>query len=83
VEVVLTARRFGHGYLPWAVGYVFAAANVGVACFGAVLGFLVDRIGLEVVAPTLVLVAVAVAVVTKTLERLSVVPARSVLEQAP
>ncbi len=71
VEVVLTARRFGPGYTPWAVGYCFAAANVGVAGLGAVLGILVDRIGLDMIAPVLVLVAVVLAVVTKALERLS------------
>ncbi len=70
-EVVLTARRFGAAYTPWAVGYCFAAANVGVAGLGAVLGLLVDGIGLDVIAPVLVLVAVVLAVVTKALERLS------------
>jgi fucose permease len=81
VEVVLTARRFGPDYTPWAVGYEFAAANVGVAGLGAVLGFLVDQIGLEVVAPALLVVAVALAFSTNTLERLSVAPARPVPQQ--
>jgi fucose permease len=71
VEVLLTARRFGSGYTPWALGYCFAAANTGVAGLGAVLGLLVDGIGLEVVAPVLLLVSVVLAVTTKALERLT------------
>jgi fucose permease len=71
VEVLLTARRFGSAYTPWALGYCFAAANVGVAGLGAVLGLLVDGIGLEVVAPVLLLASVILAVTTRALERLT------------
>ena len=57
LEVLLTPRRFGAAFTPWAVGYEIAGANVGVAVLSGSLGLLVGRLGIDVVAPTLVVLA--------------------------
>jgi len=58
LEILLTPRRFGAAFTPWAVGYEIAGANVGVAVLSGSIGLLVGRMGIEVVAPVLVLLAV-------------------------
>ena len=58
LEMLLTPRRFGVAFTPWAVGYLIAAANVGVAVLSGSIGLLVGGVGIEVVAPALVLLAV-------------------------
>lgn len=58
LEILLTPRRFGAAFTPWAVGYEIAGANVGVAVLSGSIGLLVGRMGIEVVAPALVLLAV-------------------------
>ena len=58
LEILLTPRRFGAAFTPWAVGYEIAGANVGVALLSGSIGLLVGRFGIEVVAPALVLLAV-------------------------
>jgi fucose permease len=58
LEVLLTPRRFGAGFTPWAVGYEIGGANVGVAVLSGGIGLLVGRLGIAVVAPALVLLAV-------------------------
>lgn len=58
LEILLTPRRFGAAFTPWAVGYQIAGANVGVAVLSGSIGLLVGGLGIEVVAPALVLLAV-------------------------
>jgi len=82
VQIVLTARRFGEGYTPWAVGYEIAAGNVGVATIGVVFDVLVNHIGLEVVAPALLVIAIGLHLSTNALERLSAAAAQEVPVQA-
>jgi len=53
LEVLLTPRRFGAALTATVVGYEIAAANVGGALLPGVMGFFVDRAGLEVVPPIL------------------------------
>lgn len=53
LEVLLTPRRFGAGFTPWAVGYEIAAANVGVAVLSGAIGLLVGAMGIGIVAPAL------------------------------
>ena len=57
LEMLLTARRFGAEYTPWAVGYEIAGANVGVALLSGGIGLLVGRWDVGVVAPALVVIA--------------------------
>jgi fucose permease len=58
LEMILTARRFGAAYTPWAVGYEIAAANVGVALVAGGIGLLVGRWDAAVVAPALFIIAI-------------------------
>ena len=67
LEVLLTPRRFGAGFAPWAVGYEIAAANVGVAVVSGTIGLLVGRWGIFIVAPALVVVALALWAAIETL----------------
>ena len=55
--MILTARRFGAAYTPWAVGYEIAGANVGVALVSGGIGLLVGRSDVAVVAPALFVTA--------------------------
>jgi len=57
LEILLTPRRFGAAFTPWAVGYEIAGANIGVALLSGSIGILVGRFGIEVVAPALVVLA--------------------------
>jgi fucose permease len=57
LEIILTARRFGAAYTPWAVGYEIAGANVGVALVSGGIGLLVGRSDVAVVAPALFVTA--------------------------
>lgn len=56
--MILTARRFGAAYTPWAVGYEIAAANVGVALVAGGIGLLVGRWDAAIVAPALFIIAI-------------------------
>lgn len=58
LEMLLTARRFGAGYTPWAVGYEIAGANVGVALLSGGIGLLVGLWDVAIVAPSLLIIAV-------------------------
>ena len=58
LEILLTARRFGADYTPWAVGYEIAGANVGVALLSGGIGLLVGLRDVAIVAPALVIIAV-------------------------
>jgi len=58
LEMILTARRFGAAYTPWAVGYEIAAANVGVALVAGGIGLLVGRWDAAIVAPALFVIAI-------------------------
>ena len=75
LEMVLTARRFGAAYTPWAVGYEIAAANVGIALLSGGMGLLVVRWGVGAVAPALVVIALFL------LAALEVLRVRSVTHQ--
>ena len=57
-EMLLTARRFGAAYTPWAVGYEIAGANVGVALVSGGIGLLVGHWDVNVVAPALCVIAI-------------------------
>lgn len=57
LEMLLTAKRFGSGYTPWAVGYEIAGANVGVAILSGGIGLFVTWWGVDAIAPTLVVFA--------------------------
>ncbi len=67
LEMILTARRFGATYTPWAVGYEIAGANVGVAVVSGAIGLLVSRWDISVVAPVLFFVAVMLLVAIEAL----------------
>lgn len=58
LEMLLTARRFGATYTPWAVGYEIAGANIGVAVVSGAIGLLVSRWDIAAVAPVLFFVSV-------------------------
>lgn len=58
LEMLLTARRFGATYTPWAVGYEIAGANIGVAVVSGGIGILVSRWDIAAVAPVLFFVSV-------------------------
>jgi fucose permease len=67
LEMILTARRFGATYTPWVVGYEIAGANVGVAVVSGVMGLLVTRWDISVVAPALFIVALMLLVAIEAL----------------
>ncbi len=58
-----TPRRLGARYAPRAIGYQLAAATVGAAVIPGGLGLLVSGLGLEVVAPVLLLSAILMVAV--------------------
>lgn len=67
LEMLLTARRLGAEYTPWAVGYEIAGANVGVALLVGGIGLLVGRWDVGVVAPALFIIALLLLVSIETL----------------
>jgi len=67
LEMLLTPRRFGAPFTPWAVGYEIAAANVGIAVLSGTIGLLVGRWGISVVAPALVIIAMMFWAAVETL----------------
>jgi len=67
LEVLLTPRRFGAAFTPWAVGYEIAAANVGVAVLSGTIGLLVGAWGIAIVAPALVVLALLLWAAIETL----------------
>ena len=78
LEMLLTARRFGPVYTPWAVGYEIAGANVGVAVVAGSIGLLVTRWDISIVAPVLFAVAVMLLVSIEALRvRSAVLPVAS------
>jgi fucose permease len=66
----LTPSRVGLAYTPTAVGYQLAAATVGAAVIPGGLGFLVSRLGLEIVGLVLVVTAVLLVGSIEVLRRL-------------
>ncbi len=58
-----TPRRMGAGYAPRAIGYQLAAATVGAAVIPGGIGLLVAQVGLEIVAPVLLISSAALAAV--------------------
>jgi fucose permease len=67
LEMLLTPRRFGAPFTPWAVGYEIAAANVGIAVLSGTIGLLVGRWGISIVAPALVIIAMMFWAAVETL----------------
>ncbi|MGI9666101.1 MAG: MFS transporter [Acidimicrobiia bacterium] len=59
LEVILTTPRFGEQFTPWAVGYQLAAATTAIAFVPAIIGMLVNSFGPLVIAPALVILAIA------------------------
>lgn len=57
LEVVLTARRFGEEYTPWAVGYQLSAATISIAIVPAIIGLAVNRNGALVIGAMLTVLA--------------------------
>ena len=57
LEIVLTARRFGEEYTPWAVGYQLSAATISIAIVPAIIGFAVNRNGALVIGAMLTVLA--------------------------
>jgi fucose permease len=60
-EVLLTARRFGEQFTPWAVGYQLSAATFSIAIVPAVIGVSINARGPLVIAPILAVLAVLMA----------------------
>jgi fucose permease len=60
-EVLLTARRFGEQFTPWAVGYQLSAATFSIAIVPAVIGLFINARGPLVIAPILAVLAVVMA----------------------
>ncbi|MGD2100613.1 MAG: MFS transporter [Acidimicrobiia bacterium] len=58
LETMLTKRRFGLEYTPWAVGFQLGAATASAAIVPAVIGVLVNLTGPLVIAPALFVLAV-------------------------
>ena len=67
LEMLLTPRRFGAPFTPWAVGYEIAAANVGIAVLSGTIGLLVGQWGISIVAPALVIIAMMFWAAVETL----------------
>jgi fucose permease len=70
-EVLLTARRFGTEFTPWAVGYQLSAATVSIALVPAMIGVAVNLNGAIVIAPLLTVLAVVMAISVEILRLLS------------
>jgi fucose permease len=58
LEVLLTSRRFGSEFTPWAVGFQLSAATAAIAVIPASIGILVNAYGPLVIGPVLVALAV-------------------------
>jgi hypothetical protein len=71
LQVLMTPRRVGEAYTPWAVGYQVAAANVGAVVIPGGLGLLVAAGGLEVVGPVLFATGGGLLLATEGLRRLT------------
>jgi fucose permease len=57
LEILLTSRRFGSEFTPWAVGFQLSAATAAIAIIPAAIGILVNSYGPLVVGPVLVAIA--------------------------
>ena len=73
-EILLTSRRFGEEFTPWAVGYQVAAATFAIAIIPALIGILVNVEGPLVIGAALTVLSVLMAA---SVETLRVVSARS------
>ena len=71
LEVLLTPRRFGEEYTPWAVGYQLGAATGAIAVIPAAIGALVNAFGPLVIAPALVALGLITLVVVELLHSAS------------
>jgi fucose permease len=58
LEVLLTSRRFGNEFTPWAVGFQLSAATAAIAILPASVGILVNVFGPLVIGPVLAALAV-------------------------
>jgi len=69
--VLLTPRRVGTGRSTAVVGYQLAAAAAGAALLPGIVGLLVNRYGLDAVAPALVVYAVVLILAAEITRRLA------------
>ena len=67
LEVLLTPRRFGGEFTPWAVGYQLSAAIAAIAVIPAAIGVLVNVYGPLVIGPVLVAIAIVMALSVEAL----------------
>lgn len=70
-EVLLTARRFGEQFTPWAVGYQLSAATFSIAIVPAAIGILINARGPLVIAPVLAMLAVVTVASVEALRVMS------------
>lgn len=69
--VVLTPRRLGSGYAPWAIGYQLAAASLGAGALPGAMGLVVAGFGVAALGPYLVATAALLVALTIWLRTVS------------
>jgi fucose permease len=67
LEMLLTPRRFGSEFTPWAVGYQLSAAVAAIAVVPGVIGILVNAYDPLVIGPVLVVTALVMSVSVEVL----------------
>jgi fucose permease len=67
LQMLLTPRRFGSEFTPWAVGYQLSAAIAAIAVIPGAIGILVNEYGALVIGPVLVVLALIVSVSVEVL----------------
>lgn len=82
LEVLLTSRRFGAEFTPWAVGYQLAAATASLAVIPAVIGVAVNASGPLVIGAMLTVLSIVMALSVEFLRRLSGRESIRILERA-
>jgi fucose permease len=75
-EVMLTSRRFGAEFTPWAVGYQLAAATAAIAIVPALIGLVVNARGPLAIAGVLALLSLVMIASVETLRVISTRSAR-------
>ena len=67
LQMLLTPRRFGSEFSPWAVGYQLSAAIAAIAVIPGAIGILVNEYGPLVIGPVLVVMALIMSVSVEVL----------------
>jgi fucose permease len=67
LQMLLTPRRFGSEFTPWAVGYQLSAAIAAIAVIPGAIGILVNEYGPLVIGPVLVVMALIMSVSVEVL----------------